>query len=133
VATGFQEVAVTEYLVSYDLKETNPKPHKEFVLAAEKQGFLYVYKADDLFRLPNTTIWGNFTDKDAARDAFEHAKTAAEKKLGITIVLEKRTISKFSDFYIRSDRRKAAEAKWTGTTDFETCRKHQLNDPYFAY
>lgn len=119
--------------MSYDLKETSPKPHKEFILAAEKQGLLYVYQADDLFRLPNTTIWGAFDGKEGVRDAFERAQTAAEKKLGIKIVLEKRLITKLADFFIRSDKRKVPENKWTGATHLETCRKHQLNDPFFAY
>jgi hypothetical protein len=124
---------MTEYVVSYDLKETAPKPHKEFILAAEKEGLLYVFQVTDLYRLPNTTIWGNFDSAEAVKAAFERAQTAAEKKLGIKIVLEKRLISELDDWLIRSNEKKAAEKKWTGSTKFETCRKHQLNDPFFVY
>lgn len=121
-----------QYLISYDLKSSDPSPHKPFLDAAEKEDLLYVYKASTLNRLPNTTVWGIFADKDAARAAFDRALSAAGRKLGRAIVLEKRIITRLSDLYVRSDVSKAPVRQWLGTSDLETCRKHQLNDPDFS-
>lgn len=121
-----------QYLISYDLRSSSPSPHKPFLDAAEKEDLLYVYKATTLNRLPNTTVWGVFASKDAARAAFDRALTAAGDKLGKAIVLEKRVITLLSDFYIRSDVSKAPVKQWLGSSDLETCRKHQLNDPDFS-
>jgi hypothetical protein len=123
------------YLVTYDFKETNPKPHKAFILAAEKERLLYIFKAGDgkLYRLPNTTLWGDFASAQAAWDAFDRAEAAADSKLPTKIVVEKRVLTLFSEGLLGSDRSKAPEQTWTGSNDFETCRNHQLNDPYFVY
>lgn len=121
-----------QYLVTYDLEDDSPSPYGEFLVAAKAEGLLYVYKAGaELNRLPNTTLWGNFADKDAVRAAFERALLAAKRKLGYEIVLQKRVITAIRDAYFRSDVRKAPERRWTGSSDFETCRLHQENDPFF--
>jgi len=124
---------MAEYLITYDFKVTVTSQYRTFSLCAEPQGLLYVYKADDLFRLPNTTIWGEFVSKEAARTAFDNAQAAAEKKLGVKMTLEKRVVTRMSDFFVRSDKRKAPERQWTKASDLETCRAHQLNDPFFTY
>ena len=119
-----------QFLITYDLKSTTPDPHKPFLSAAEKQGLLYVWKSPNYVnRLPNTTVWGVFKDKDAAKAAFNAAIAAAANKTTITV--EKVFIARFDGTYCDSDVYKQPEAKWTGTTDFETCRQHQLNDPVF--
>lgn len=119
------------YLISYDLKSSEPSPHRPLLDAAEGQDLLYVLHATELYRLPNTTLWGIFADKKAARDAFERAIADAERVIGRKITLEKRVITGFRDFFVRSDKRKKPDSRWLGTSDFETCREHQLNDPFF--
>jgi hypothetical protein len=121
-----------EYLVSYDLKATTPDPHKPFLDAAEPEGLLYVFQGTtDVFRLPNTTLWGVFGTIDAAKSAFDRAKATAEKKIGKSVTVEKRIITRLEDWSIKSDKRKAADPKLTASTKLERCRKHQLQDPYF--
>ncbi|TCP96729.1 hypothetical protein C8J46_108107 [Sphingomonas sp. PP-F2F-A104-K0414] len=110
-------------------------PHKEFLLQAEPSGLLYIYQTKGtrkVLRLPNTTLWGTFADRNAAIAAFDAALAATATKLGQTIKLEKRVITALTAPYFDSDKRKSAETKWTGPNDFATCRLHQLNDPFFA-
>jgi hypothetical protein len=124
---------MAEYLVTYDFKVGATSQYRTFVLCAEPQGLLYVYRSDDLFRLTNTTLWGEFATKENAKTAFDNAQAAAENKLGSKIILEKRMITRISDYFVRSDKRKAPEKQWMKASDLETCRAHQLNDPFFAY
>lgn len=121
-----------DYLITYDLKETDPKPHKPLLTAAEKEGLLYVWQgASFVNRLPNTTLWGTFSTATAANEAFERALVEAAKVVGRTITLEKRATTQMGDTSVKSDVRKKPLAKWTGRNSFETCRLHQLNDPDF--
>lgn len=125
---------MADYLVTYDFKVGAPSQYKEFVECAEIEGLIYVYDlGKELARLTNTTIWGVFADKKAAKAAFERAQAAAEKNLGRKIVLEKRVITQMADVFVRSDTTKLRDARWTKPTKFETCRAHQKNDPFFAY
>ena len=39
--------------------------------------------------------------------------------------------NRYRDVAARRTRRKVPEARWTGRTDFETSRFHQVNDPFF--
>jgi hypothetical protein len=126
-------IKMSDYLVTYDLKEGVPDPHKPFLTAAEPRGWLYVLEAGtDMFRLPNTTLWGVFKNRDAARAAFDAALADAEKAIGKSIALEKRLISKLDDFFVRSDKRKPADPKLTASTTLGRCRNHQLRDKFFA-
>ena len=69
---------MADYLVTYDFRVGAPSQYKEFVECAEIEGHVYVYDlGDELARLTNTTIWGAFPDKKAAKAAFERAQTAA--------------------------------------------------------
>jgi hypothetical protein len=121
------------YLITYDVDAA----HKAILTAAEGQGLLYVFFGDDnkavrhLSRLPNTTLWGEFSTKSAAKEAFDVAIANAAIASGLTINVEKRIIAAFETYSVRSDRRKKPDKQWTGTTAFETCRLHQLNDPFF--
>lgn len=127
-------MSILKFMATYDLKKGDPSPYREFVKAAEEEGLLYVYSlGDELCCLPNTTLWGEFEAKDSAREAFDRALAAASKKLGYSIVLEKRVITAMSELRIRSNVKKTPIARWVGHTDFDTCRLHQQNDPYFAY
>ncbi|WP_201859375.1 hypothetical protein [Microvirga soli] len=121
------------YLVSYDLKSGNPSPHATFLASAEPEGWLYICKsATKIFRLPNTTLWGVFEDVAAANAAFDRALAAAEAQLGRRIILEKRIVTRLGDWSARSDLMKAPEPRYAGRTDLETCRLHQLGDPFFT-
>ncbi|QQM29630.1 hypothetical protein JET14_15135 [Martelella lutilitoris] len=125
---------MADYLVTYDFKDSASKQWEEFVKCAELEGFIYVYNVgEELARLTNTTLWGEFENKTAAKAAFERAQAAAGKKIGRTITLEKRVITKMADVFVRSDKKKKPDSRWTKSTSFETCRAHQKNDPFFAY
>jgi len=47
-------------------------------------------------------------------------------------VLEKRILTRFDAKSARSDQIKDSNPALTGATDFDTCRLHQLHDPFFA-
>lgn len=122
-----------DFLITYDLENGSPSPYKPFLTAAEAEGLLYVWKGTTYVnRLTNTTVWGRFADADAANDAFKRALDAASRKVGYTIDLEKRVTTSMGSSSVISDKRKKPEAKWTGKTNFETSRLHQLNDPFFG-
>ncbi len=123
---------MTSFLITYDLQDQHPDPHKPFLTAAEKEGLLYVWKGVTYVnRLPNTTVWGIFETAEQADLAFERALTAAGKTLGNKINLEKRATTAMESTLVRSDKRKEPEDKWKGASNFETSRLHQLNDPFF--
>lgn len=125
---------MADYLITYDFKDGASRQWEEFVKCAEVEGLLYVFHGTSkLFRLTNTTLWGVFSDSDAATAAFDKALSVAEKAVGRKIVLEKRFITAISSWSVRSDKSKAPESRWTKSTKFETCRAHQKNDPFFAY
>lgn len=120
-------------LMSYDLKKTDPAPHKVFLKEAEKQNLLYIYQAGSgkLLRLPNATLWGVFRDEASARDAFEKAHQAAEARLGKKITVEKRVVPALGDGSLFVSAKEDLEGKWKKTMPL-TCRPHQLNDRFFG-
>jgi hypothetical protein len=121
-----------DYLITYDLADGSPDPHKPFLTAAAAEGLLYVWKgANYVNRLPNTTVWGVFATKEAADNAFDRALATAAKAVGHSVTMEKRCTTGMDNTSVTSDRRKKPEARWTGRTSFETSRLHQLNDPFF--
>lgn len=123
---------MTDYLITYDLKSRTPDAHKPFLTAAERQGLLYVWVGQRyVSRLPNTTVWGVFPSAEDANQAFDKALDAASAAVGYTVTLEKRCVTAMSDSSVKSDRRKEPESKWSGRTNFETSRLHQVNDPFF--
>jgi hypothetical protein len=123
---------MTDYLITYDLEEGSPDPHKPFLSAAANEGLLYVWKgANYVNRLPNTTVWGVFATKEAADAAFDRALSATARTVRREVSLEKRCTVEMSKTTVKSDRRKKPDPRWTGNTNFETSRLHQLNDPFF--
>ncbi|MCJ2096330.1 hypothetical protein MKK67_28075 [Methylobacterium sp. J-072] len=123
-----------DIMISYDLKTGSPVPYGPFMEAAEKEGLLYVWKgAKFVSRLPNTTVWGVFTDCPTANAAFDRALVAAGKVVGYKITLEKRMTVSYEGAESSSNKRKEPVPKWTGTTAFQTSRLHQKNDPFFVY
>jgi hypothetical protein len=124
--------AMPEFVISYDLKKDADGVHAAFLKAAEKSGLLYIFMSTDkIFRLPNTTVWGTFRDRDAAEAAFDAALAAAGKVINRTITLEKRFVTSIGSWSAKSDLIKKPQQPWIGKTKSETCRLHQLNDPYF--
>jgi hypothetical protein len=70
---------LADYLVAYDFKDGASRQWEEFVKCAEVEGLLYVFHGTSkLFRLTNTTLWGVFSDSDAATAAFDKALSAAK-------------------------------------------------------
>ena len=95
-----------DYLVTYDLRETRPDPHGEFIVQAEARGWA-VYKwgpqSKKWFRLPNTTLVGEFTDFDTAKAAFDAVKPATEAALGVTVTVEKYILVAYGPHRFNSD------------------------------
>jgi len=61
---------MTAFIACYDLKETDPKPHGEFLKQAAKRGWsVWISTTDEFKRLPNTTLTGDFSDVNAAGEA----------------------------------------------------------------
>ena len=124
-----------KFLTAYDLRDSKPDPHGPFVKAAAQNGWLYVISEGegDLLRLPATTLWGEFSDADAADAAFDKAIHQASSAIGRDVILERRATSLFAHAFVCSNRQKAPIPRLVGTTLFETCLNHQLNDNFFAY
>jgi len=85
----------TAFVGTYDLKETNPKPHSEFINQAAKLGWSPWIRSDNgtWYRLPNTTLVGEFVDVGAAEQALLAARAATQAAIGVTVTLEKWIIS----------------------------------------
>ena len=122
---------MTRYIASYDLT----KGHSEFLAAALDEGWTYVFPVSgELFRLPNTTLWGNFADRTAAQAAFTRALDAAQMELGRRCKRTKSIIGPLPQgARVLSDVKKATEPEYTVEgDDFTTCRLHQLHDEFFS-
>jgi hypothetical protein len=100
-----------KFLATYDLKETVNKPHAAMLEAASQNGwYLWVLASNgSKYRLPNTTLDGDFPDYAMAYSAFERALTQARAKVG-PIVLEKWVISQYVDLHLDSDQKVNAAA-----------------------
>lgn len=92
------------FIATYDLNDKN-NPHGEYLDAAEKCGWYPWIKASNgkWYRLPNTTLKGEFETKDAAVAAFKSIKGVAEKELGSTITVEKWIVAQYSASSFDSD------------------------------
>jgi hypothetical protein len=122
------------YLICYEFAEAEPSPHRIFIEEAERNNLLYVYMGPNhrLCRLPQMTLWGPFGLVDEARDAFDEAREAAELRLDDPILVEKLVVTRLMGS-VFSALRKSPDPRWTASHEFETCRQHQLHDPFFAY
>ncbi len=92
------------FVACYDLNDTN-KPHGDFLAAAIASGWSQWVLANDKkwYKLPNTTIRGDFTDHDTAMKSFHSIKPAAEKSLGKKITLEKYFVTAYTHASLDSD------------------------------
>lgn len=93
-----------KFVASYDLNNRN-NPHTEFLQAAETLGWVTWVQSSDgtWYRLPNTTLRGDFDDHEAAVKAFKAIKPKAEKELGSTITVEKWIVAGYSGSSFDSD------------------------------
>lgn len=82
---------MAKFLATYDLKETNPSPHSKFLENAPKNGWqLWVLSSgNEWYRLPNTTLAGEFPTMDAAETALKKVRADTEAALGKTVTMEK--------------------------------------------
>lgn len=82
---------MTTFVATYDLKETTPRPHTEFINQAGKLGWStwILSEAGTWYRLPNTTLVGDFADLAAAERAFLATRSATQAVLGGNVILEK--------------------------------------------
>jgi hypothetical protein len=96
---------MTRYIACYDLKETRPDPHASYLTAAEANGWSpWLFASDKKwYRLPNTTLVGEFTNRDAAVASFKAIKSAAEKTLARTITVEKWIVADYTAATFASD------------------------------
>ena len=80
-----------KFLATYDLKETKPDPHETFLEEAKPHGWEPWIKSSDKkwYRLPNTTLWGTFDDREKAVAALKATKADTEKEIGIKVTMEK--------------------------------------------
>lgn len=96
---------MSDFLVTYDLQATRPDPHSEFLAQAEAQGWaVYMWgpTSKKWLRLPNTTLFGSFNNKDAAKKAFDAAATNTRSK-NFKVVVEKYILVEVSDWMASSD------------------------------
>lgn len=82
---------MTTFIATYDLRNTNPGPHSEFLAQAEKNGWqLWILGSNsEWYRLPNTTLIGDFADKTIAVAALKKTRADTEQQLGVTVTMEK--------------------------------------------
>ena len=94
-----------DFIATYDLRETNPSPHGEFLEQAKKKGWkLWILSSDnEWYRLPNTTLVGDFPSKDAAVKALKDTRAATESELRIKVTMEKWIVSERGSSSFDSD------------------------------
>ena len=97
-----------EYLVTFDLRVTDPDPHAEFIRQAEARGWV-AYKWEPIrkrwYRLPVTTLVGKFYNSRVAKARFASAREAAEAALGTRVTVEKFILAAYRKPVFDSDER----------------------------
>ncbi|EHP93429.1 hypothetical protein MetexDRAFT_1650 [Methylorubrum extorquens DSM 13060] len=95
-----------KFLVSYDLRSTDPDPHGEFLDQVESAGWTVWKLAPNglYYHLPNTTLTGVFRDIDTARSAFQSAWGKTKSK-GYKVIVEKWIIVEYNAATYNSDDR----------------------------
>src|SRR5690349_4524900 len=93
------------YVASYSLKETNPKPDAPFLAQANKLGWTHriLSRANVWHGLPSATLIGTFDDIDSALKAFDAAATAASTVTTTPVVVEKVIIAEYLKSKVRSN------------------------------
>lgn len=95
---------MTLFLATYDLQRTNPGPHAEFIKQATTVGWGDWIKASNgtTYKLPNTTLVGQFPTKADAQNAFFQAASLTVAQ-GYTVVVEKWIIAAADSNIFNSD------------------------------
>lgn len=94
------------FVITYDVEDDDPSPYDELLDQAEANGWsrwVFGAKTKKYFRLPNTTLIGEFADKLAAEDAFLKAVKSTGKELGIKVVVSKYFLAAYSTARFVSD------------------------------
>jgi preprotein translocase subunit Sec63 len=94
-----------KFIASYDLKETYPDPHSPFLQKAEAAGWaLWILSGNQKwYRLPNTTLVGEFADKDTAVNALKQARSDTQQEIGTTVTMPKWIVAEYSTATFISD------------------------------
>lgn len=92
------------YIASYDLTNTSPTPYAEFTKQAEARGWGTWITVDGgvRYKLPNTTLYGSYPDRDAAVRALEETRAATQRALG-KCIMEKWIVSDSPQATLNSD------------------------------
>lgn len=96
----------SKFVVCYDLTNSRPSPYSEFLDQAEKRGWsrwFWLASERHFYRLPNTTLVGDFNSRDEADKAFDEAVAATAKAIGVKVNVEKYFLTNYSGALIASD------------------------------
>lgn len=97
---------MTDYIVTYDLTRTTPEPYSTMLDEAEKRGWsrwIWGPTNKKWLRLPNTTLVGEFANRDAAKKAFDDAVAATGTAIGRKVTVEKFILASYSGATFNSD------------------------------
>jgi hypothetical protein len=101
---------MTRYWATYDLSTAagRSSPHSEFLKQAEKVGWSSWILINGVWnKAPNTTVVGEFLNRDKAREALSAAVAATSRELGWTVGMPKMVIFSGGGL-VRSDVTKSA-------------------------
>ncbi|WP_455872873.1 hypothetical protein [Rhizobium yanglingense] len=96
---------MARYIAVYDIADTHRDPHAAFIAQAEKLGWstwVWALTAKKWYKLPNTSLIGDFQDRDAAQAAFNAAAKAARAEKG-ELTVEKYFIADWGSATFDSD------------------------------
>lgn len=94
------------YVMTYDIEKTTPDPYAEFLNQADKVGWnvwAWAPAAKSWYRLPNTTLVGDFANRLAATSAFDNAVSNTAAALGVPVTVEKFFLAAYSESFFNSD------------------------------
>lgn len=95
-----------KYIASYDLEDTNPSPYDAFIEAAEKKGwFPWVWSGtyQKWYRLPNTTLIGEFETRAKAVEALKAAHSKAQSVIRRPFKMSKWIVANYTAASFSSD------------------------------
>jgi hypothetical protein len=98
--------SVPSFIASYDLEDTRPSPYAAFLAAAENRGWSCWIKGGDSkqwYRLPNTTLVGDFESRDAAVAALKAAQSEAAAEIGHQFKMPKWIVAEKNGSQFNSD------------------------------
>jgi len=97
------------FIATYDLKQTNPDPHWEFLSQSANFNWLPWIKSSSgpWYRLPNTTLVGEFANLAAAVQALENTRTATQAAIGTAVIMEKWIVAERGASQFSSDQTQA--------------------------